>query len=297
MSSYRRLLLIINPKAGVKKKESTLTDIILTFSDHYYETIVCFTEAAGDGTRLVREHMDDSIDRIVCMGGDGTLSEVIAGCRRYSWDKPLGYIPAGSTNDFATSLQLPLTPVEAAERAVTGRPHRHDLGSFNGRHFIYTASCGIFTRASYETSQKVKNVLGHMAYVLEGIKEIPQTHSYHMKVVVDGHVYEDNYIFVSICNTFSLGGVMNFDEKTVDMGDGLFELLLISKPKDISQLRTIINALKEQKYDTPLVTFLQVDQVLVNCAEKPDWSLDGEKAEGQENCEFSVIPGGIQMIY
>ena len=122
MSTYKKLLFIINPRAGIRKKDSALSDIILTFSDYGYETIVCFTREAGDASRLVEEHVDEEIDRIVCMGGDGTLNEVIAGCRNISWDKPLGYIPAGSTNDFAASLGLPSDPVEAAERAMNGHP-------------------------------------------------------------------------------------------------------------------------------------------------------------------------------
>lgn len=290
-------MFIVNPHAGVSKKESTLTDIILTFSDHYYETIVCCTREPGDAANIVREHVDDEIDRVVCMGGDGTLSEVIGALRTYAWDKPLGYIPGGSTNDFAASLQLSMDPAEAAEHIMKGKPHRLDIGTFNGRYFVYTASCGIFTRASYETPQSVKNVLGHLAYVLEGMRELPQTRPYHMRVRAEDRVYEDNYLFVSLCNTFSLGGVMNFKEEHVNLSDGMFELLMISRPRDLMQLRDIVQALREQRYDTPLVTFLKVDQLTVSCKDKPDWSLDGERAVAKEVNEFTVIPGGIQMFY
>ncbi len=297
MASYKKLLFIVNPHAGVKKKDSALSDIILTFSDHYYETIVCFTREPGDAAKLVKEHVDDEIDRVVCMGGDGTLSEVIAGLRRYSWDKPLGYIPAGSTNDFAASLKLPSDPAEAAECVMKGKPHRLDIGIFNERQFVYTASCGIFTRASYDTPQSIKNVFGHAAYILEGMKELTQIRSWHMRVMVEGHVYEDNYLFVSVCNTYSLGGVMSLDNANVSLSDGFFELMLITMPRDLIQLGEIAQALREQKFDTPLVQFLKVDQVSIYCADKPDWSLDGEKAEGLETNQIGVIPGGVRMFY
>ncbi|MBR1470737.1 MAG: diacylglycerol kinase family lipid kinase [Lachnospiraceae bacterium] len=297
MSTYSKLLFIINPRAGVRKKDSALSDIILTFSDYGYETIVCFTRESGDAVRLVAEHVDDEIDRIVCMGGDGTLNEVIAGCREISWDKPLGYIPAGSTNDFASSLGLPSDPVEAAERVMTGQVHPLDIGTFNGRYFVYTASCGIFTKASYETPQRYKNLIGHFAYLLEGMKDLTSLHSFHMRISMEGHVYEDNYMFVAICNTFSLGGVMTLDNSKVDLGDGFFEILMISRPHDLLQLRSIVQALLEQNYDTPHVQFCRTDQAIITCSQSPDWSLDGEHGIGREVNRFTVIPGGIRMIY
>ncbi|MCR5250309.1 MAG: diacylglycerol kinase family lipid kinase [Lachnospiraceae bacterium] len=297
MPSYKKLLFIVNPHAGVRKKESVLTDIILTFSDFYYETIVCCTREAGDASRIVREHVDDEIDRIVCMGGDGTLSEVIGACRAYEWDKPIGYIPAGSTNDFAASLKLPMEPAEAAERVMRGKPHRLDIGRFNGGYFVYTASCGLFTKASYDTPQRTKNLIGHLAYVLEGMKELTQIRSWHMRIMTEGRVYEDNYLFVSICNTFSLGGVMNLEHAQVSLSDGLFELLLISMPRDLLQLRDIIQSLREQKFESPLVQFRKVDQLTISCPDKADWSLDGEKSEGKEKTEIAVIPGAVRILY
>ena len=298
MSTYKKLLFIINPRAVIRKKDSALSDIILTFSDYGYETIVCFTRESGDASRLVAEHVDEEIDRIVCMGGDGTLNEVIAGCRDIAWDKPLGYIPAGSTNDFATSLGLPSDPAEAAERAMTGEVHRLDIGRFNGRHFVYTASCGIFTKVSYETPQKYKNLLGHFAYLLEGMKDLTNLHSMHMRISMEGHVYEDNYLLAAFCNTFSLGGVMSLDSNQVDLGDGFFEVLMISRPHDLLQLSAIVQALLEQKYDgTPHVTFCKTDHAIISCSKSPDWSLDGEHGIGRDVNEFEVVSGGVRMIY
>ena len=180
MNIYRRLLFIINPHAGMHRKDNPLSEIILCFSDHGYETVVCFTREGGDATRLVEEHAYDDIELIVCMGGDGTLNEVITGCRNIKWNKAVGYIPAGSTNDFAASLGLSSDPVEAARNIMAGTPKELDIGEFNGRTFVYTACSGMFTRVSYETPQKYKNVLGHFAYVLEGIKELSAIQATHM---------------------------------------------------------------------------------------------------------------------
>lgn len=297
MNTYRRLLFIINPHAGIRRKDSPLSEIILTFSDHDYESVVCFTRQSGDGTRLVTEHADDDISLIVCMGGDGTLNEVIAGCRRVGWDKPIGYIPAGSTNDFAQTLSLPSDPVAAARRIMTGTPKRLDIGEFNGRTFVYTASTGLFTKASYDTPQRVKNVFGHFAYLVEGMKDLTQIHPYHMRILTEGKVYEDNYLFVSVFNSFSIGGIMNFDSNVVDLQDGFFEVLLVSNPHDLNQLRIILQALTEQKFETPLVTFFKTDHAIISCKEAPDWTLDGEHGKGRNQNEISVIAGGIQIVY
>ncbi len=297
MNTFKRLLLIINPHAGIRRKNIDLTDIILCFSDHGYESVVCFTRESGDATRLVEEHGDDTIEMLVCMGGDGTLNEVIAGCRRIGWKKPLGYIPAGSTNDFASSLGLPPNPVEAAEVIMTKLPHSLDVGEFNGRTFIYTASSGIFTKASYQTPQSVKNVLGHFAYVLGGVADLTQVHEQHMRLQTNGVVYEGDYIFVAICNTFHLGGVMTLDSAGVDLADGKFELLLVSMPKDLMQLTAIIGALNEQDFSTPLVQCIKTEEVLIRPKEAADWTLDGEYAKGNTEDHFRVIVGGIRMIY
>ena len=295
--NYKRLLFVINPNAGMRKKESPLSEIIMTFSDYDYETIVCFTKKQVDSTELVRQHAGEEIDLIVCMGGDGTLNETLAGARSIGWDKPIGYIPAGSTNDFAASLGLPSDPVEAAKRVMEGETRPLDLGEFNGRTFVYTASCGIFTKASYETPQKVKNRLGHLAYILEGMKELTQFRPTYMEIDTGTEVFQDNYILVAICNTFSLGGVMTLDSAAVDLGDGVFELLLIAQPRDIQQLNLIIKSLYEQNYDTSLVKFCKVKKATIVCPDGLDWALDGERGEGWVKNDFVIVPGGVRLIY
>lgn len=293
---FKKLLFIINPNAGIKK-ETPLSEICGIFDEYGYETVICFTKKSGDGERLVVEHADDSFDLIVCMGGDGTLNETFAGVSKIEWDKAVGYIPAGSTNDFAVSLGLPTDHIEAARHIMENEPKYLDLGEFNGRRFVYTACCGIFTKTSYETPQKVKNIIGHLAYVLEGMKDLTQVHPITMKIDTGTEKLEDNYIFVGICNTFSLGGVMSLDDSNVSLNDGEFELLTISKPRDIVQLSTIMQGLLAQKYDNELVHFTKVKKLEILFPRFEDWSLDGERGEGKEKNKFQVIHNAVKLIY
>lgn len=298
MNKYKKILFVINPNAGIHKKENILADIIPIFDEYNYETTVCFTKQSGDGTTIVKEHCRDEYDLIVCMGGDGTLNEVFSGAMAINWKKPIGYIPAGSTNDFATSLGLPSEPVEAARHIMMKEPRYLDLGLFNGRYFVYTASAGIFTRTSYETPQRVKNVLGHFAYILEGMKDITQLHPIHMSIDSDRGLEEKDYIFVAICNTFSLGGVMNLDEANVDLDDGIFELLTIELPKDIPQFNSIIKDLYDQNFeDSSLVNLTRIERADIVFEEAEDWSLDGERGSGSRNIHFQVAEKAVQLIY
>ena len=298
MSDFKRLLFIVNPNAGMKK-ETPFESICNVFEDYGYEVTVCFTRASGDGTKIVKEHGSDDFDLIVCMGGDGTLNETFAGAYETGWRKPIGYIPAGTTNDFATSIGLPSDHVEAAKHIMTHEPRALDLGMFNKRMFVYTACCGLFTKTSYETPQKIKNVFGHLAYVLEGVKDLTQIHSIHMKINTGKEKLVDNYIFVGLCNTFSLGGVMTLDENQVSLDDGEFELLTISMPRDILQLNTIITCLTSQKYDEAkdLVHFTKAKKAEILFPQLEDWSLDGERGEGKEKNRFEVVHDAVRLIY
>ncbi len=293
----KRILFIINPNSGVIKKECPLKELVMLFEDYGYETIPCFTRKQGDGTLLVKERASSDIDLVIGMGGDGTLNEVIAGVYAIGWDKPIGYIPAGSTNDFANSLGISSNPLEAAKQIMEGTPKALDLGKFNERIFVYTACCGIFSRTSYETPQRFKNKLGHLAYLMEGIKDIRDFKPVYMEITTDCGEYRDNYIFAALCNTFSLGGIMSLEELGVDLADGVFEMLLISEPGDLSELRGIVRCLYEETFDSPYVKMCKVTKAEISYLTGEDWSLDGERGVGMEKNTFEVIPNGLQLKY
>ena len=271
----QRLLLIVNPCAGMKRITRFFPEILDLFRRDGFECTVYMTNGRNDATDIARERGGD-IDRIVCAGGDGTFNEVITGLLSGGLTTPLGYIPCGSTNDFATTLRLPKTIPEAAACIVEGKPSPLDVGRFGDRYFSYVASFGAFARTSYATPQSVKNALGHLAYVLQGISDIPSIRPLHMRVELDDLAFEDDYIFGAVSNSTSVGGVLTLDENRVDLNDGLFEVVLIKSPKDIFELSECIRALSAQDYNSKMITFVSAPEVRVVSSEALDWTLDGE---------------------
>lgn len=292
----KKLFLVMNPCSGKKRANKVLAEIIDVFNRADYEVTAYMTAARGDATRAAAERAAD-FDRIVCIGGDGTLNEVIAGLHEVGQQTPIGYIPAGSTNDFASSLGLPKDLLDAARLAATGEPRKLDIGSFNGRCFSYVASFGAFTRTSYATPQGMKNALGHVAYLLAGAKELTSIRSTHMRfVLADGTSFEDDYIFGAISNSTSVAGLLTLSPDLVDLNDGLFELLLIRKPHSLLELSDCVLALTTQEYHTPMLTMVSTGRVEIDCPSELDWTLDGEYAAGQAHCVVENLHDAICVI-
>lgn len=275
----KKLLLIHNPCAGTRKAGKHLADILSEFCRADWDVHVHITQGRGDGRRVARER-SEQMDLVVCCGGDGTFNETVAGILEAGCKTPVGYIPAGSTNDFAGSLQLPGDPVEAARSILTGTPQTYDVGSFGGRYFTYVASFGAFTKASYTTSQSVKNALGHTAYVLSGIQELSQLHPRHVRLELDGQVLEDDFLFGAICNSTSVGGILTLDPSQVDMRDGKFEVLLVRAPKDFGEIAECIQAVQRQQYNCKMITFRSAGRITVQADAEMAWTLDGEWEPG-----------------
>ena len=253
------------------------------------------TSGPGNGKDVAKAYAG-TVDRIVCCGGDGTFNETAAGILESGVDLPVGYIPAGSTNDFATSLKLPLDILEAAQNAATGTPQRIDMGSFGGRYFSYVASCGAFTRASYATSQSMKNALGHLAYILGGISEISQIKAHRLRFELpDGQVLEDDYLFGAISNSTSVAGILTISQDRVDMRDGKLELLLIRSPKDAKELTDCLVAIQKQTYNCAMMTFLSTESVSVMAPAELDWTLDGEREPGRAQVHVRCLHHALQV--
>lgn len=277
----KKLLLIMNPYAGLRRANKYLADVISIFNARGYVVTACMTAGAGDGARLVAEH-GARMDLIVCIGGDGTFNETITGLLQSGLDVPLGYIPAGSTNDFANSLKLPTDVMKAAWAIMDGKPVAYDVGRFGDRYFSYVASFGIFTRTSYSTPQNLKNALGHLAYILEGTKELTQIKSVHVKLEMDQETVEGDYLFGAISNSTSVGGILTLNANLVDMSDGLFEVLLIRAPKNAAELAECLHCLTFQKYNCAMMTFFTCSKLKITADPNMAWTLDGEKEEGHE---------------
>lgn len=291
----RTLLLIMNPYSGMKVGRRYLADILERFCQEDYIPTVFMTTGPGNGRELARQYAP-SHDLCVACGGDGTFNEVVSGVVESGCDTPIGYIPCGSTNDFANSIGLNKNLVKAAEDILTGTPHTYDVGRFGDRYFTYVASFGAFTRVSYSTPQNVKNALGHLAYILEGIKDLPSIRPRHVRFDCDNETFEGDYIFGAISNSTSVGGILTLDPDAVDMNDGLFELLLIRNPKNAIELSDCIRALGDQTYDSPLLTFHSTAHLTVIADPDMDWTLDGEKEEGHARVEVQNLHNAIRLI-
>ena len=291
----KKMLFVMNPYAGTRRANRYLPDILALFNQAGYRVITHMTAGPGDGTAVVKE-LAPEMDVVVCCGGDGTLNEAINGILKSGADVPVGYIPAGSTNDFAASLHLPTNVMDAARAIVEGEPHQYDVGNFAGRYFTYVASFGAFTRTSYATPQNVKNALGHTAYLLGGIQELSQIRPVHIRLEHDSGVMEDDYIFGALSNSTSVGGILVLDPKQVDMQDGKFELILVRAPRDILEISECIRALQTQKYNCGMITFLSTTHARITAEPGTVWTLDGEKTECGEIVEASNLHHAIRLI-
>ena len=291
----KKLLFVINPCAGTRRVNRLLPELIGLFNAGGCEVTAYVTTKVGDGSEIVRRRAAD-FDLVVCAGGDGTFNEAVTGMLRSGAGKPIGYIPCGSTNDFASSLGLPTNIMQAAQRILDGTPTPYDVGRFADRYFTYVASFGAFTRASYSTPQNVKNALGHLAYVLEGIQELPQIRKTHARFLLDGQLIEGDYLFGAISNSTSVGGVLTLDPSLVDLQDGKFELLLVKNPRDMVELAECIAALRSQNYDCKTLLFRSFSELTIYPDPEMPWTLDGEKENGHDCVRVENLRHAITMI-
>ncbi len=290
----KKLLFVYNPKAGKAQIRLRLADILNTFAEADYEITAAPTRGHNDARRIVAERSRE-YELVVCSGGDGTLDEVVTGMRQSGFRTPIGYIPAGSTNDFGGSLSLPKNMVKAAETAVRGKNFACDIGAFNDDVFVYIAAFGLFTDVSYETAQDMKNVLGHMAYLLEGVKRLSAVRSFPMKVICEGRVIEDDFIFGMITNSVSVGGFKNITGKNVRLNDGLFEVTLIRKPKNPVELNNIVISLLNRDVDTSAMYCFRAAEITLESPEPVAWTLDGENGGSHRKVEIKNICKGIDI--
>ena len=291
----KKMLFILNPCAGMRRANKALGDILGIFNRAGYDTQVYVTGGPLDAVDAIRR-LGLKTDLVVCCGGDGTFNETITGIMELGLNTPIGYIPAGSTNDFASSLKLPTDLLAAAKQIVAGQPQPLDIGLFEDRYFSYVASFGAFTKASYATPQTVKNALGHTAYMLESIKELSQLRTTRVRLELDGEPLEDDYLFGAICNSTSVGGILTLDPNQVDMGDGKFEVLLVRAPRDLLEITECIAAVQKQQYNCRMMTFRSAKEVKVYTNSDMIWTLDGEKAPACGHITVTNLHHAIQLM-
>ena len=294
----QRVLLMVNPMAGRQKIRNELLYVVDTLTKAGDETII-YTTQGKDATRDLLAEKDSQFDRVICCGGDGTFNEILSATMHWNKRPILGYIPAGTTNDFAAGLKLPSDIREAAVNIVRGTPHTVDAGLFNTSYFSYVASFGAFTETSYSTPQNFKNALGHLAYILEGIKEIPAFTPYTVCVEADGQIYKDSYIFGAVSNARSVGGILKISDSLVDLNDGVFEVMMIKMPKtlmDLSAIVTSLTSLNPLKYDPSMFLFLQTKELKITFEQEMVWSLDGERVSGGKEARIACIKDAFKIL-
>ena len=272
----KRLLFVYNPHAGKGMLAPKVSDVVDIFVKAGYEVVIYPTQAYHDAYKKISEYDASTYDLVVCSGGDGTLDEVVTGMMKREDRDPIGYIPAGTTNDFANSLHIPKDVLKAADNAVNGSEFCCDVGKFIDGIFVYIAAFGLFTDVSYETKQELKNVLGHLAYLLEGTKRLFNIPSYRIKVEHDGEVIEDEFVFGMVTNSRSVGGFRNMIGKEVAFDDGLFEVTLIKTPKNPIALQEIIASLLIEQVDTKHMYTFKTGKITFESIEEIPWTLDGE---------------------
>lgn len=286
----KKLLFIYNPKSGTGRIKSKLSDVIDLCVKEGYEVTIRPTQAAMDAMEYIT-HNGGRFDKIICSGGDGTLDEVVKGLLAGNHDVPIGYIPAGSTNDFAASLRIPSSPLKAAKVAVYGKPFACDIGKFDEDYFVYVAAFGILTEVSYETDQKVKNVLGHMAYVGEAIRSFNPVNlkSYHMSIMTEDRMIKDDFIYGMVSNSASIGGMKLLPTNEVALDDGEFEVLLVKFPRSIEEINIMVSSLLAQAPDPEYIYYFKTSRLEIHSEEEISWTLDGENGGMHKDAEIENL--------
>jgi len=288
----KKLFFIYNPHAGKEHIKGKLSGIIQVLSEAGYEVTVYPTKGYLDATEKIM-NLRDEYELVVCSGGDGTLDEVVTGMMQREKKPPIGYIPAGTCNDFARSLEIPSDMSKAAEIAVTGKEFTFDVGSFNENHFIYIAAFGIFTDVSYSTKQEYKNALGQMAYILEGMKSLYNIKSYYMRITSDEMCFEGDFLFGMITNSKSVGGFKSVIGQNVVFDDGVYEVTFIRRPKNPAELQEILTAFVTKEINNKYMYSFRSSRIEVEAREPVPWTLDGEFGGEHERVVISNNPRAI----
>lgn len=292
----KRLYFIFNLQSGKATIASKLGIVIDMFTKAGYEVTARPTQDKMDACAAAEYACSQEFDIIVCSGGDGTLNEVIQGVMKSKNRLPVGYLPAGSTNDFAKGMGIPTNIEKAVNGIIVGTPSPCDIGKFNDKYFTYITAFGAFIEVTYETSQQVKNVLGHLAYILNGISHLKKIQSYHMKLTFDDQVVEDDYIFGMVTNSSSVAGLLSLNDFQRD--DGLFEVTLIKTPHNPLDLQMIIHSLLnlDIDIDTKHIKSFRTSKINFECDEEISWTIDGEFGGLCKYAEIESIHKAIEFL-
>ncbi|MBQ4120030.1 MAG: diacylglycerol kinase family lipid kinase [Clostridia bacterium] len=294
--TQKKLLLIVNPCSGRAKMYTELLKVVEILSHANYAVTVYPTKCKGDATEYISNLSNGNYSTIVVCGGDGTLNEVITGIMSAKLSTPLGYIPSGTLNEWSSGLKISRNIESAAKDITKSHKTMLDIGKFGEKYFSYTASFGAFTSASYSAPQSVKNVLGQAAYFFEGMKSLGNIKSIHLKFTHDGTQREGDYLFGAISNSLSVGGIVKYDEGSVVLNDGEFEVLLIKTPDNILKLQPLIDGILKRDFSGEGFEFFKTKALTVESSEPVSWTLDGEFAETNGTLDITNIHNAITFL-
>ena len=290
----RRALWIINPAAGRRTIQRFIPSVLRILMDAGYMVTTLVTARKGEATELAERYAGD-FDLIVCSGGDGTLNETVTGLVRSGSSLPVGYIPCGTTNDFAAARGLPRDAVAAARRIAAGQVSSCDLGRFGSRFFVNSAVFGAFSWMAYTTDQTLKNTLGYTAYLLDGMMDLSRIRPIHMKLTADGREWEGDYVFGAVSNASALGGIIELPVDPDSLSDGLLELTLIRAPRTLQDLDIIVHSILNKDFSGSFLTVTRVRELLVENDPELRWSLDGEDSGALDRVEIRAVPGLLRL--
>ncbi len=295
---YKNLMLVINPNAGRGGYKNNLGEALKTLDNGGYRTTLFFTSGPGEATELVR-HFAKGYDVVACVGGDGTLNEVVSGLVCLDNPPPLGYFPMGTTNDVARTLNLPVNDnVSAAMRILNGTAQEFDVGLFGeNKYFAYIAAFGAFTDIPYVTPQDQKKWLGHLAYVLQGAQQLNKIEPVHAVVEYDGGIIDADFLYGSMSNSTSVAGILKLPEQLVCLGDGESELVLVKNPTKISTLTQMLESVISQRFDNENLLVLHTKKAKFTFDSPVSWTQDGEEGGSYQQVELCNIPRAIKLIF
>ena len=293
----KNLMLIVNPAAGRSGYRYNFPEALQLLDRGGYRTTLYFTAARGEATDFARKN-GERYDVVACIGGDGTLSEVITGLMALEHRPRLAYIPMGTANDVATTLNLPKNDsLAAARRILEGEPHPFDVGGFGDTYFAYIAAFGAFTEVSYTTPQNQKKALGHLAYVLQGAAQLGKLESYHVRVEYDGGVVEDNLVYGSMSNSTSVAGIVHLKEEMVSLGDGQSELVLVKDPGTVEGFGELVTSVLSQRYDSDKLLILHTKKAHFHFDKPVTWTRDGEAGGTHQDVTLCNYAAPIEFIF
>ncbi len=296
MSKLNKVMIIANPVSGKKAVSGYISDVCRIFLDNGWAPTVFITSKRGDAKEFAMEHGAE-YDRVVAMGGDGTMNEVVNGLMEGNVDVSFAFVPSGTTNDFASTHNIPSDPLEAARLAATGRVRPIDVCRFNDRYFMFHGACGFFADVVNTTNQDFKNVFGYLAYILDGIANATQLAPKHAKFILDGEEFEDDFIYAALLSTLSLGGsISSLPEDMVMSDDGMFEVMFARAPKDLFDVTEVLKEFNEKNFDGKYIKLKKVKNGIIETDDELSWSLDGEPYTGCKRIEVEVLKRKLKLV-